>query len=106
MVNNREMPDIPDINVQSLVTGTFLDGGFGFEMAHGVTMTRGGASETRTVTEVGERPTRPMTTEEVRAKATDLMRRPLGEERAVTICDCLLAVEQPTDARDLTVLPR
>ncbi len=134
VVNNREMPDI---NVQYLVVGTFLDGGFTFAMAHDedrmrdsritdllarttlspdeefrgtryarVAVRQRGVKQRaeRTITEVCGRPNVPMSAPEVRDKAMDLMRGPLGETGADEVCAAVLAVEGITDVRDLTRL--
>ena len=134
VVDNRAMPNV---NVQYLLAGTLLDGGFSMRMsqdherlgdtmvqdlmakvrlvpeeefAHqraarvSITMRDSEQPLVRTVRDVRGTPKNPMTFDEARTKAEDLIGAVIGKGRAIEVCDLVANFDQVEDARDLVSL--
>lgn len=134
VVDNRAMPNV---NVQYLVAGTLLDGGFSMRMSQDherladpamlalmakvhligeeefahqraarVTISLNGAGEAlvRTVRDVRGTPKNPMSFDEARTKAEDLIGAVIGSARAIQVCDLVADFENVNDANELVAL--
>ena len=134
VVDNRAMPNV---NVQYLVAGTLIDGGFSMRMSQNherlmepgvqelmakvmlvgeeefahqraarVRIFLSGVGEPleRTVRDVRGTPKNPMSFDEARTKAEDLIGGVVGKESAVKVCDLVAHFEEIADSRELLSL--
>ena len=134
VVDNRAMPNV---NVQYLVAGTLLDGGFSMRMSQDaerladplvrslmerialvaeedfahqraarveINLREGEAVLSKTVRDVRGTPKNPMSFEESRTKAEDLIGEVTGAERAAAACDLVAHLEEVTDLGELVEL--
>jgi 2-methylcitrate dehydratase PrpD len=134
VVDNRAMPNV---NVQYLVAGTLIDGGFSMRMSQDherladpevvalmakvtlvpeaefahqraarveISLRGGGAALSRTVRDVRGTPKNPMSFEESRTKAEDLIGEVTGAARASAACDLVSHLEDVSDITELIAL--
>jgi 2-methylcitrate dehydratase PrpD len=134
VVDNRAMPNV---NVQYLVAGTLIDGGFSMRMSQDherltdpevvalmakvtlvpeaefahqraarveISLRDGAAAITRTVRDVRGTPKNPMSFEESRTKAEDLIGEVTGAARASAACDLVSHLEDVGDITELIAL--
>jgi 2-methylcitrate dehydratase PrpD len=134
VVDNRAMPNV---NVQYLVAGTLLDGGFSMRMSQDqerladpevmaliarvtlvgeeefahqraarveISLRNGAGVLSRTVRDVRGTPKNPMSFEESRTKAEDLIGEVTGTARATAACDLVSHLEDVGDITELIAL--
>jgi 2-methylcitrate dehydratase PrpD len=134
VVDNRAMPNV---NVQYLVAGTLLDGGFSMRMSQDadrladpvvrslmdrialvgeedfahqraarveINLREGAAVLSKTVRDVRGTPKNPMSFDESRTKAEDLIGEVTGDKRAAAACDLVAHLEDVTDLGELVEL--
>jgi 2-methylcitrate dehydratase PrpD len=134
VVDNRAMPNV---NVQYLVAGTLLDGGFSMRMSQDqerladpevmalmarvtlvgeeefahqraarveISLRNGGGLLSRTVRDVRGTPKNPMSFEESRTKAEDLIGEVTGAVHATAACDLVSHLEDVGDITELIAL--